>query len=148
MVKYELSTVRAVLTAANKNVAARRFSATFQLFRQLLFRRRPGFLQVFLFTYSTTCLYHPCIFYCTRQAFKCWNAQISNAECDEYIRILEYSNIGIFLIRILIWLSFFGYEYIQIFVCVNFLDKGSPDIKKTVKKGDIVPFWRPPPLNR
>ena len=71
MVKYELSTVRAVLTAANKNVAARRFSATFQLFRQLLFRRRPGFLQVFLFTLSTTCLYHPCIFYCTRQAFKC-----------------------------------------------------------------------------
>ena len=25
--------------------------------------------------------------------------------------------------------------------------KGSSHEKKTVKKGDIVPFWRPPPLN-
>ena len=25
--------------------------------------------------------------------------------------------------------------------------KGSYPTKKTVKKGDIVPFWRPPPLN-
>ena len=25
--------------------------------------------------------------------------------------------------------------------------KGSSHGKKTVKKGDIVPFWRPPPLN-
>ena len=84
MVKYELSTVRAVLTAANKNVAARRFSATFQLFQQLLFRRRPGFLQVFLFTLSTTCLYHPCISYllykASFQMLKCSNIQCSDIQ--------------------------------------------------------------------
>ena len=29
----------------------------------------------------------------------------------------------------------------------NLTTKGSPDIRKTVKKGDIVPFRRTPPLN-
>ena len=32
-------------------------------------------------------------------------------------------------------------------MCSLILGKGSSRIKKTVKKGDIVPFWRPPPLN-
>ena len=27
------------------------------------------------------------------------------------------------------------------------LPMGRSHLKKTVKKGDIVPFWRPPPLN-
>ena len=27
------------------------------------------------------------------------------------------------------------------------VNKGRSPFKKTVKKGDIVPFWRPPPLN-
>ena len=80
------STLRAVLTAAKKNVAGCRFSATFQLFRQLLFRRQPGFLQVFASTLSTTCQCHTCILGCTSNAvhalrrsnsqmFKCSNAQ-------------------------------------------------------------------------
>ena len=29
----------------------------------------------------------------------------------------------------------------------QFCNKGRSHFKKTVKKGDIVPFWRPPPLN-
>ena len=33
-------------------------------------------------------------------------------------------------------------------ISLSLLDfKGRSPKKKTVKKGDIVPFWRPPPLN-
>ena len=78
-------TLRADLTAANKNVACRRFSPTFQLFRQLLFCRRPGFLQFFASTLSTTCLSLPALLillhfkcYTCSQMFKFSNVQTIN----------------------------------------------------------------------